>query len=90
MNCTEVKGQLVDVDTIICDAKTGVSGAGIKPSATLHYPSRYENMNAYKIAAHQHNCEIELQLGTGRLSFLSRCRCLATEFQTLLSPRPEP
>lgn len=58
-----VKGQLVDLDTIICDAKTGVSGAGIKPSAAFHYPSRYENMNAYKIAVHQHNCEIEQQLG---------------------------
>ncbi len=57
-----VKEKLVDVDTIVCDAKTGVSGAGIKPSATFHYPSRYENMNAYKIATHQHNCEIEREL----------------------------
>jgi len=53
---------LVDLDTLICDAKTGVSGAGIKPSATFHYPTRYENMNAYKIAAHQHNIEVEKEL----------------------------
>ncbi|NOX56550.1 MAG: N-acetyl-gamma-glutamyl-phosphate reductase [Planctomycetes bacterium] len=57
-----VKERLIDPDTIICDAKTGVSGAGIKPSATFHYPLRYENMNAYKIAAHQHNFEIEREL----------------------------
>jgi N-acetyl-gamma-glutamyl-phosphate reductase len=53
---------LVDPASIICDAKTGVSGAGIKPAQTFHYPLRYENMNAYKIAAHQHNFEIECEL----------------------------
>ena len=57
-----VRERLIDPATIICDAKTGVSGAGIKPSATFHYPLRYENMNAYKIAAHQHNFEIEREL----------------------------
>lgn len=57
-----VKEGLVDLSSLICDAKTGVSGAGIKPNATFHYPLRYENMNAYKIAAHQHNVEIEREL----------------------------
>lgn len=57
-----VRGGLIDTGTIICDAKTGVSGAGIKPAQTFHYPLRYENMNAYKIAAHQHNFEIEREL----------------------------
>ena len=57
-----VQEGLIDPDTIICDAKTGVSGAGIKPAQTFHYPLRYENMNAYKIAAHQHNFEIEREL----------------------------
>jgi len=57
-----VQQGLVDLGSIICDAKTGVSGAGIKPAQTFHYPLRYENMNAYKIAAHQHNFEIEREL----------------------------
>jgi N-acetyl-gamma-glutamyl-phosphate reductase len=57
-----VKAGLVDLDTLICDAKTGISGAGIKPAATFHYPSRYENMNAYKVAKHQHCMEIEREL----------------------------
>jgi N-acetyl-gamma-glutamyl-phosphate reductase len=58
-----VQAGLVDLDSLIADAKTGVSGAGIKPAATFHYPSRYENMNAYKIARHQHCVEIERELG---------------------------
>ena len=57
-----VKAGVVDLDSLICDAKTGVSGAGIKPAQTFHYPLRYENMNAYKIAAHQHNIEVEREV----------------------------
>jgi len=57
-----VKANLVDTATLIADAKTGISGAGIKPKPTFHYPLRYENMNAYKIANHQHNIEIEREL----------------------------
>ena len=58
-----VREGLVDTETLICDAKTGVSGAGIKPLPTFHFPLRYENMNAYKIAAHQHAVEVERELG---------------------------
>jgi N-acetyl-gamma-glutamyl-phosphate reductase len=58
-----VKAGIVDLETLIADAKTGISGAGIKPAATFHYPSRYENMNAYKIAKHQHCMEVERELG---------------------------
>ena len=58
-----LKAKLVQPDGIICDCKTGVSGAGKKPSPTFHYPSRYETMNAYKLAGHQHVCEVERELG---------------------------
>jgi N-acetyl-gamma-glutamyl-phosphate reductase len=58
-----VQAGLVQSESIICDCKTGVSGAGKKPSPTFHYPSRYEHMNAYKLAGHQHVCEIERELG---------------------------
>ncbi|MDO9540964.1 MAG: N-acetyl-gamma-glutamyl-phosphate reductase [Kiritimatiellia bacterium] len=54
-----VKQGIVRLDSIICDCKTGVSGAGKKPSAAFHYPARYDHMNAYKLAGHQHVCEIE-------------------------------
>ncbi|MBT3193012.1 MAG: N-acetyl-gamma-glutamyl-phosphate reductase [Verrucomicrobia bacterium] len=55
--------QLVQTDSIICDCKTGVSGAGKTPHAVFHYPARYDHMNAYKLAGHQHVCEIERELG---------------------------
>jgi len=57
-----VKFGLVQPRSIICDCKTGVSGAGKKPSAAFHYPARYECMNAYKLAGHQHVCEVEREL----------------------------
>jgi N-acetyl-gamma-glutamyl-phosphate reductase len=55
--------QLVEMNRLICDCKTGVSGGGKKPNASFHYPARYDNMNAYKLAGHQHVCEIERELG---------------------------
>ncbi len=58
-----VKQGLIRLSSIICDCKTGVSGAGKKPSAAFHYPARYDNMNSYKLAGHQHVCEIERELG---------------------------
>ena len=57
-----VRSGLVVPDSIICDCKTGVSGAGKKPAATFHYPARYDHMNVYKLAGHQHVCEIEREL----------------------------
>ncbi len=49
-------------DSVICDCKSGISGAGKKLSSSFHYPNRYEMMNAYKLAGHQHVCEIEREL----------------------------
>ncbi len=57
-----VKHGLVEPFSVICDCKTGVSGAGKKPSAVFHYPARYDHMNVYKLAGHQHVCEIEREL----------------------------
>ena len=58
-----VEAGIIDLKSIICDCKTGVSGAGKKPSAAFHYPNRYDNMNAYKLAGHQHVVEVEQELG---------------------------
>jgi N-acetyl-gamma-glutamyl-phosphate reductase len=57
------KYKLIDLKSVICDCKTGVSGAGKKPAPLFHYPARYEHMNAYRLAGHQHVCEIEHELG---------------------------
>ena len=58
-----LKSGLIESESIICDAKTGVSGAGKKPGPTFHYPARYDAMNAYRISGHQHVYEIERELG---------------------------
>jgi N-acetyl-gamma-glutamyl-phosphate reductase len=55
--------RLVDFSSVICDCKTGVSGAGKKPAAPHHYPARYDNMGAYRLAGHQHVMEVERMLG---------------------------
>ncbi|MDK2857387.1 MAG: N-acetyl-gamma-glutamyl-phosphate reductase [Verrucomicrobiota bacterium] len=54
--------RLIRPKSVICDCKTGVSGAGKKPAPTFHYPARYEQINAYKLAGHQHLVEIEQEL----------------------------
>ncbi len=58
-----VRMGLIDLDSIICDCKTAVSGAGKKPQPAFHYPARQDHMNAYKLGGHQHVCEIERELG---------------------------
>ena len=50
------------VDRIVIDSKTGVSGAGISPSATTHYPNIADNVNPYKITTHRHASEIQQEL----------------------------
>lgn len=57
-----LKHRLIDNSAIICDCKTGVSGAGKKPHPLFHYPARYDSMNAYKLTGHQHVFEIKREL----------------------------
>ncbi len=56
--------QLVEKNSLIIDAKSGLTGAGIKASATTHFSNVNENFKAYGIAGHRHTIEIEEQLGT--------------------------
>lgn len=44
---------------VFVDSKTGVSGAGKSPSATVHYVSVNDNINCYNIIKHRHSAEIE-------------------------------
>lgn len=57
-----VKNKLIKEDSIIIDAKTGVSGAGRGLSQANHYSETNENTKAYKVNAHQHTPEIEQEL----------------------------
>ena len=57
-----VKNDLIDVNTIIIDAKSGVSGAGRSVSFGSMFCEANENVKAYKIAEHRHTPEIEQEL----------------------------
>lgn len=50
------------IQSIIIDAKSGVSGAGKKLSAPLMFGELDENFKAYKVLNHQHTPEIEQYL----------------------------
>ena len=57
-----VKEGVIDVDDIIIDAKSGVSGAGRGLDLGVHYDEANENVKAYKIGTHRHTPELEEQL----------------------------
>ncbi|MCI1931324.1 MAG: N-acetyl-gamma-glutamyl-phosphate reductase [Clostridia bacterium] len=54
---------LIDLDSIIIDAKSGVTGAGRGLNIANMYDECNESVKAYKIASHRHTPEIEEQLG---------------------------
>ena len=54
---------IIKPDGIIADCKSGVTGAGRKPSQANHYPELNESFYAYKVASHRHTPEIEQTLG---------------------------
>jgi N-acetyl-gamma-glutamyl-phosphate reductase len=57
-----VKAGLIEPRSIITDGKTGISGAGKKPSATFHFPDRDGNVTPYRVANHQHVVETRMAL----------------------------
>lgn len=57
------KEGLIDMDTLIIDAKSGTSGAGRGAKVPNLFCEVNENMKAYGVASHRHTPEIEEQLG---------------------------
>ncbi|MFH1820833.1 MAG: N-acetyl-gamma-glutamyl-phosphate reductase [Methanobacteriota archaeon] len=57
-----IKRDLIDLDHIIIDAKTGTSGAGATPSETTHHPIAGANVLAYSATTHRHVPEIDQEL----------------------------
>ncbi|WP_114749512.1 N-acetyl-gamma-glutamyl-phosphate reductase [Pleomorphovibrio marinus] len=55
--------KVVQEGTVIIDAKSGTTGAGIKVSPVTHFSNVNENFKAYGIGSHRHTIEIEEQLG---------------------------
>jgi N-acetyl-gamma-glutamyl-phosphate reductase len=54
---------------IICDAKSGVSGAGRKPSHKTNFCEVTENFSAYSIMQHRHVPEVLQHSGLGEREF---------------------
>ena len=58
-----VRAGLVQTDTIIVDAVSGVSGAGRPPKPTTTFCAVDEDVTAYGLLEHRHTPEIEMNLG---------------------------
>ena len=59
-----LRAGLVDVDHgIVCDAKSGVSGAGKAATAKTHFMYAADNLSAYAVFGHRHTGEMLEQLG---------------------------
>jgi N-acetyl-gamma-glutamyl-phosphate reductase len=50
------------IGDVVVDAKSGVSGAGRAATATTHFVSADENVNAYGVGGHRHAPEIDQEL----------------------------
>ncbi|UCF91912.1 MAG: N-acetyl-gamma-glutamyl-phosphate reductase [Desulfobacterales bacterium] len=50
---------LLEVDSLIADSKSGVSGAGRSPVLTTHFCEVNESYKPYKVAVHRHAPEME-------------------------------
>lgn len=57
------KEGLIDMNSIVIDAKSGTSGAGRGAKVDNLYCEVNENIKAYGVASHRHTPEIEEQLG---------------------------
>jgi N-acetyl-gamma-glutamyl-phosphate reductase len=51
-----------DIQSIVVDAKSGISGAGRKATIDRLFAETNENFKAYKVLSHQHSPEIEQYL----------------------------
>lgn len=54
--------KMVDVSSVIIDAKSGISGAGRKKTEEFYAGDSREDFKAYKVGAHQHMPEISQEL----------------------------
>ena len=57
-----IKEGILEEDSIIIDAKSGVSGAGRSLNLTTHFSECNESIKAYSVNSHRHTPEIEQQL----------------------------
>jgi len=61
-----IRAGFVDLEHgIVCDSKSGVSGAGKTPSAKTHFVEVDGDFSAYSVFGHRHTGEVLEQLGIG-------------------------
>ncbi|TXT49741.1 MAG: N-acetyl-gamma-glutamyl-phosphate reductase [Spirochaetes bacterium] len=54
--------KLADLDSIVIDSASGVTGAGREPSQSTHFPECSGSISPYKVGAHRHQPEIDRYL----------------------------
>jgi N-acetyl-gamma-glutamyl-phosphate reductase len=54
-----IKANLIELDSVVIDAKSGVSGAGRGLDLASHFNECNESIKAYKVGCHRHTPEIE-------------------------------
>ena len=54
-----IQHQMLEIDSIIADSKSGVSGAGRSPSLTTHFCEANESFKPYKVEGHRHKPEMD-------------------------------
>lgn len=67
-----VENGIVDLKRgIVCDSKSGVSGAGKTPTAKTHFMSTADNLSAYGVFGHRHTGELleQLELAPDQIVF---------------------
>jgi len=57
-----LKAGVVDLDSLVCDSKSGVSGAGRGANVGSLYCEMGEGFKAYKVGEHRHTPEIEQEV----------------------------
>lgn len=68
-----VQNDWIDLESIVADCKSGVSGAGRTPKLATHFPECNENVSAYQVGVHRHTPEMEQALnalGRGKTKVL--------------------
>ncbi|MDA0738674.1 MAG: N-acetyl-gamma-glutamyl-phosphate reductase [Nitrospirae bacterium] len=81
---------LIKEDSIVIDAKSGISGAGRSPSLSYHFPEAHDSMTAYKIGQHRHTPEIEQELNKVFLKPRARSTSHAEPLKVIFSPHLTP
>jgi N-acetyl-gamma-glutamyl-phosphate reductase len=89
-----IRANLIETDTIIADAKSGVSGAGRSATLTTHICQTTESFKAYKVGAHRHTPEMEEKLSQAaqsniRLTFVPHLLPMSRGMETTIYTRPK-